>query len=113
MMFEQGDFIEVSFDPSLGHEPQKSRPALVLSEGYFNNVASSLTVVCPISSIDNKHPMHIRIREGNIVNGVICVEQLRALDLNNRKRAVRHLGESVDEDTMSEVLSVVGAIFGI
>lgn len=31
MVFEQGDIIEVDFDPTRGHEPQKKRPALVVS----------------------------------------------------------------------------------
>ena len=46
MLFEQGDLIEVNFSPTVGHEPQRRRPALVVSVGYFNNVISSLTVVC-------------------------------------------------------------------
>lgn len=50
MLFEQGDLIEVDFNPTVGHEPAKRRPALVVSAGYFNNVVSSLTVVCPITS---------------------------------------------------------------
>lgn len=113
MIFEQGDFIEVNFNPTVGHEPQKHRPALVVSDGYFNNVASSLTVVCPITSSDNGHPLHIKIKEGNIVAGVVCVEALRAIDLSDKKRAVKHLQSSIDEKTMGKVLETIGAIFNI
>jgi len=113
MMFEQGDFIEVNFNPTVGHEPQKLRPALVVSDSYFNNVVSSLTVVCPITTNDNKHPLHVKIRNGNIVGGYICVEALRAIDLSAGKREVSHLGSSLDEKTMAEVLERIGAIFGI
>ena len=30
-LYEQGDIIEVDFDPTLGHEPKKMRPAIVVS----------------------------------------------------------------------------------
>ena len=113
MMFEQGDFIEVNFNPTLGHEPQRLRPALVVSDSYFNNVVSSLTVVCPITSNDNRHPLHVRIREGNAVSGFVCVEALRAIDLATGKREVSRLGSSIDEKTMAEVLEKIGAVFGI
>jgi len=113
MIFEQGDFIEVNFNPTLGHEPQKLRPALVVSDSYFNNVASSLTVVCPITTNDNKHPLHVEIRKGNVVSGYICVEALRAIDLSAGKREVTHLGSSIDKTTMAGVLEKIGAVFGI
>jgi mRNA interferase MazF len=111
--FEQGDLIEVNFNPTVGHEPQKFRPALVVSDGYFNNVLSSLTVVCPITSTNNNHPLHIAIREGNAVGGYICIEAMRAIDLNDPRRAVKHLDASLDETTMASALDALGAIFGI
>lgn len=111
MNVEQGDLIEVGFDPTVGHEPQKRRPALVVSDGYFNNVLSSLVVVCPITSVSNGHPLHVEIAGGNVVRGCVCLEQLRALDLE--ARGARPLGDSLDERTMSRVLDGLGAMFGI
>ena len=111
MSYEQGDLIEVGFDPTMGHEPQKRRPALVVSDGYFNNVQSRLVVVCPITSVVNGHPLHVEIADGNIVHGCVCLEQLRALDLE--ARGARHLGDSLDVRTMSRVLDGLGAMFAI
>lgn len=113
MMFNQGDLIEVNFNPTVGHEPQKNRPALIVSEGYFNNVLSSLTVVCPITSTDNGHPLHIAIKEGNAVEGHVCVEAIRAIDLDDPRRSARQLNASLDRETMAMVLEALGAIFGI
>jgi mRNA interferase MazF len=113
MLFEQGDIIEVNFNPTVGHEPQKRRPALVVSVGYFNNVVSSLTVVCPITSARNGHPLHIELAPGNAVTGCICVEQIRAIDLNNAARNAQNLHAPIDKDTMSKVLDAIGATFGI
>ena len=110
-LLEQGDIIEVDFDPTKGHEPTKRRPALVVSVGYFNNVLSSLTVVCPITSVANKHPLHIEIAPDNPTQGFICIEQLRAVDL--AKRSYKKLEGKLDEATMSSVLEAIGGVFGI
>lgn len=113
MAFEQGELIELNFNPTVGHEPQKRRPALVVSVGYFNNVISSLVVVCPITSAAHPHPLHIELPEGCGVQGRVCVEQMRAVDLNSPARSAKHLGESLDQETMAQVLDAIGAVFGI
>ena len=113
-LYEQGDFIEVNFDPTVGHEPQKRRPALVVSCGDFNNKLSSLTIVCPITSNGaNRHPLHIELPEDAPVTGFVCIEQLRAIDLNSARRQAISLDASADRETMAHVLEVIGAIFNI
>lgn len=111
MLCEQGDLIEVDFDPTVGHEPKKLRPALVVSVGRHNNVLSSLVVVCPITSRVNRHPLHVPVAQGNVVQGCICLEQLRAVDLE--RRHARSLDTHLDRETMARVLDGIGAIFGI
>lgn len=112
-LYEQGDIVDVDFDPTVGHEPQKMRPALVVSDGYFNNVLSSLTVVCPITFTVNGHPLHVEIRDCDGVRGCVCLEQMRAIDLANPQRHARKRGVSMGQETMSRVLTGIGAIFGI
>ena len=111
MLCEQGDLIEVDFDPTVGHEPKKLRPALVISVGYHNNVLSSLVVVCPITSTVNRHPLHVPLPRESAVQGCICLEQLRAIDLE--KRHARSLEARLDRETMATVLDGIGAMFGI
>jgi len=113
MLLEQGDLVEINLDPTLGHEPQKRRPALVVSVGYFNNVVSSLVVVCPITSYWNGYPLHIQLPEGLPVEGCVCVEQMRSLDLEHPGRAARKLDGYLDDKTMSKVLDAIGGVFGI
>ncbi|MCL1846539.1 MAG: type II toxin-antitoxin system PemK/MazF family toxin [Coriobacteriia bacterium] len=110
-LLEQGDVIEVDFDPTKGHEPARRRPALVVSVGFFNNVLSSLTVVCPITTAANKHPLHIEIPPENPTEGFLCIEQLRSIDIS--KRNCTKLDGTLDENTMSTVLEAIGGIFGI
>jgi mRNA interferase MazF len=109
MPYAQGSIIEVSFDPTLGHEPQKTRPAIVLSDDR-QNLMSSLTVVAPITSVNNGYPLHIEISPDNDVVGFFCVEQLRAIDLSARR--CEYCGD-LDQDTMTSVLEAIGAVFGI
>lgn len=108
-IFDQGDIVEVNLDPTIGHEPQKTRPALVVSASDFN-MMSSLTVIAPITSLDNGYPMHVRLGEDDDASGCVCIEQMRAIDLVTR--GAKHLG-SCSAETMDAVLIRVGAIFGI
>ena len=112
IMFDQGDVVVVEFDPTLGHEPQKRRPALVVSDGYFNNVLSSLTVVCPITTTNNFHPLHVTIEDDTLgISGCVCLEQIRSIDLT--KRNAEKTDIQMDATTMTKVLDGLGAMFGI
>ena len=108
-MYYQGDIIEVSFDPSRGHEAEKTLPAVVLGCNRFNQM-SNVSIVAPITSTDNKYPLHIAIAPQNAVHGYICLEHLASLDLSARK--CQTLG-SLDPLTMTQVLDALGAIFDI
>lgn len=82
--FQQGDIIEVDFNPTRGHEPQNKRPALVVSNGDYNTT-TSLTIVCPVTSKDNKFYLHEPLPKGYKVSGTVMIEQLRAIDLAARE----------------------------
>ena len=108
MICEQGDIIAVDFEPSVGHEPNKYRPALVVSSNTFN-ARSSLTAVCPITSVNNGYPLHVGI-DHEEVRGFVCVEQVRTVDLSNRR--CKRLAQA-SEDDMGLVLSYVASIFDV
>jgi mRNA interferase MazF len=48
-MFKQGQIWLVNFDPSIGHEYQKIRPALIIESDSYLPLGSLITVI-PISS---------------------------------------------------------------
>ena len=81
--FRQGDIVFLDFDPQSGHEQKGRRPALVVSNGLFNRF-SSLTMVCPITHTDRRHPFHIRLEGTEKIDGVVLCDQARMLDLNAR-----------------------------
>lgn len=108
-IFSQGDIVEVNFDPTVGHEPAKRRPALVVSVDAFN-LRSSMTFVAPITSLANDYPLHVPFEdEESGVRGSICVEQTRAIDLS--ARPCEKVGE-LGADDMDEVLNRLAPIFG-
>jgi len=79
----RGDFAWFDFDPTLGHEQARRRPALVLSaKGY--NKKSSLVVVCPITKHAKGYPFEVVVNTKE-VSGVVLVDQIRAIDWEKRR----------------------------
>lgn len=106
-VYDQGDIVEVDFDPAKGHEPQKSRPALVVSSFDFN-VSNSMTIVCPITSRESGFPLHEPLPEECCVHGAVVMEQVRALDLD--ARGCRRLGV-LDAATLERILVCLRSFF--
>lgn len=107
MIFEQGDIIEVNFNPTVGHEPANKRPALVVSNYNFN-ISNSMTIVCPITNRLKPFFLHFEIPSNNIVTGSIVTEQVRAMDLEARQAT--KLGE-LDMETLEKILTCLRSFY--
>lgn len=107
-MLEQGDIVEVDFNPSVGHEPAKPRPAIVVT-GYPFNCRSSLVGVVPVQSKDNGYPLHVPVHDAGL-HGFACVEMLRTIDIEYR--GFRLLG-TADDETMRQVMGIVRGMFDL
>ena len=107
MIFEQGDIIEVNFNPTVGHEPANKRPALVVSN-YDFNISNSMTIVCPITNRLKPFFLHFEIPSSNVVSGSVVTEQVRAMDLEARKAT--KLGE-LDSATLDKVLTCLKSFY--
>ena len=81
---EAGDIVFIDFDPQVGHEQAKRRPALVLTDQRYNR-ASWLVVVCPVTSKRKPYPFALPVKVDK-VEGAILVDQRKAWT----GRAVRH-----------------------
>ena len=75
---EAGDIVMLDFDPQVGREQTKRRPALVLTDQRYNR-ASGLAVVCPLTSKRKPYPFALPITVGE-VEGAVLVDQLKSLD---------------------------------
>ena len=89
----------------MGHEQAGYRPAVVVSNDFFNK-KTNLVLVCPITSTNNMFPLHIPLDDRTQTNGVILCEHIRALDLNARPHKVI---ERLPQDLITKVVDVVYA----
>lgn len=111
MQFQFGDVVYADLDPSSGHEQNKRRPLIVVSNDSFNTHCS-LNMVIPITHTDNGYALHYSIGEvppenlntGKSIDGFAEIEQLKSLDLNSRNAVV--VGR-IDQYAMEPILSLV------
>ena len=80
----QGDIIRLDFDPQAGHEQKGRRPAIVISNSYFNRYSKTI-LLCPIINTDKNHPFHVRLNTDTRTTGVILCDQLKALNIIARE----------------------------
>ena len=91
---KRGDIFLVNFDPTLGAEIRKTRPALILQNDIANKF-SPVTIVAAISSRfdDRFYPTEVLIsakaRTGLAADSVVLLNQIRTVD---KKRLAQRLG---------------------
>ena len=100
---KRGEVFLVSFDPVLGAEIKKTRPALILQNDIANR-HSPLTIVSVITSQyeESLYPTEVLLRAGEggtKADSVALLNQIRSVD---KRRLVRRLG-AVSPDTMRRV----------
>lgn len=79
---DQGDIVFIDFDPSVGREIQKRRPALVMSKRMVNQ-QSRFAFVCPITSTRRGNNSEVDI-QGVRIQGVALSLQLKSMDFHRR-----------------------------
>jgi mRNA interferase MazF len=90
----RGEVFLVQFDPTLGAEIRKTRPALVVQNDIANR-SSPITIVAAITSHFEKplYPTEVLIGapEGGLTHdGVVLLNQLRSID---KRRLLKRLGK--------------------
>lgn len=100
---KRGEVYLVNFDPTLGAEIQKTRPALILQNDIANR-HSAITIVAAISSqFDGTlYPTEVLItapQGGLRTDSVVLLNQIRSID---RRRLGRRLG-ALRPETMERV----------
>jgi len=79
---DAGDIVMMDFDPQVGREQAKRRPALVLTDQRYNR-ASGLAIVCPLTSKRKPYPFALPITVDD-VEGAVLVDQLKSMDWAGR-----------------------------
>jgi mRNA interferase MazF len=100
----RGEIYLCSFDPTVGHEIKKTRPALVIQNDVGNRY-SPLTIVAAITTAISPVPYPVEVvidptaANGLDVRSSIRLDQIRTVD---RQRLARRLGV-VDSATVAQV----------
>ena len=98
----RGDVFLVNFDPTVGSETKKSRPAVVVSND-LNNAYSPIISIAPISSkITRIYSFEVEISAGSgglKTRSKIMINQTRAVD---KIRLVKKMG-NLSPEIMSHV----------
>lgn len=76
-MVKQGDIIKLNFDPQLGHEQSRYRPALIVSRDIFNEKLK-MAIACPITNANKKNPLHVRLDSGTVTTGFVMCDQIKS-----------------------------------
>lgn len=111
---KRGDIFIVNFDPTIGSEIKKTRPALVL-QNNIGNKHSSVTIVAAITSHDPNEKLYptevfIEAKEGGLDNdSAILLGQIRTVD---KQRLINKLG-SVSTAKMLEVNKALDISLGM
>ena len=90
----RGDIYLVNFDPTVGHEIQKTRPALILQNDIANRF-SSITIVAAITSkfTEPHYPTEVieSAQSGLSLRSAVLLNQIHSVD---RRRLAKHLGRA-------------------
>ena len=104
----RGDVWLVSFDPGIGGEIQKTRPALILSNDTANALLNRVQVVPISSQVDRLYPAEAFIT----LNGERRKAMADQITTASKQRLIRHLGALAPED-LAGVVRVVCLQLGI
>src|ERR1700687_1234994 len=80
---KRGELYFVSFDPTLGAEIQKTRPALILQNDVGNRYSPVTIVAAVTSNVLRRAPTSVFVRapEGGLtVDSLVLLNQLRTVD---------------------------------
>ena len=107
----RGEVWLVNFDPTLGVEIKKTRPAVVVSSNAIGQLP--LKLIPPVTDWKpyfNGNLWHVRINPDN-TNGLVKVSAIDTLQLRgaDMQRFIRKLGQ-VSETTMAEIAAAVAAV---
>lgn len=109
----KGEIYLVNFDPTIGHEVEKKRPALILSNN-IHNCYSPLVTVAPLSSnVAKIYPFDVYIlkNEANLnFNSKIMIIQLRSID---KERLIKRIGAVTNTEILDEISEIIREHFDL
>lgn len=97
-VFKHGEIHLVDFDPSVGHEFQKCRPAIIIQSNETIKKTNLITIMALTSNIKGKTCDDILIKKNDknslSIDSVIKVQTIHAFD---KSRFIKFFGETSEE----------------
>lgn len=105
---KRGEIYWVNFDPTVGGETKKTRPALIVSNDIGNEV-NNIIMVAPITTKVRKiYPFEVKVSVDGKV-GKIMLNQCRAVDKSRLTSKI----DDIDQETMKSVEDAIKIVFGL
>jgi mRNA interferase MazF len=109
----RGEIYLVNFDPTIGSEISKTRPALVVQNNIANRSSPIIIIAAITSKFDDRlYPTEVLIEppEGGLkTNSVILLNQIRSID---RQRLIKRIG-AIGSEKLAEVGRAIQISFGL
>lgn len=103
-----GDVVWINFDPQVGREQAKRRPALVITEEAYNR-ASGLVIVCPLTSRRKGYPFELPVTVQKI-QGAVLIDHVKSFDWAARN-AIFHA--KAEPAVLNKVRAYLEVLLGI
>lgn len=92
---QRGDIYLINFDPTVGHEIKKTRPALIIQNDIANKY-SPITIVAAITSKVSSIPYPTEVLMESIESGLpltsaVLLNQIRSVD---HRRLIKRIGRA-------------------
>ena len=99
MLTKQFEIWLADLNPTIGTEPGKTRPVVIIQTNLLNKIPHPSTIVCPITRNVNKDTeilrVHLKKGTANLHQACdIMMDQIRAID---NKRLVKRIGNLPQE----------------
>ena len=98
---KRGDVFLVNFDPTVGAEARKKRPAVVVSND-INNAHSPIISIAPLTSnVTRIYSFEVEVpakTEGFRTRSKVMVNQIRAVDMARLIKKMGHLPAEIMKD---------------
>lgn len=80
---KKGDVVSIDLNPTVGHEQNGHRPALIISTAEFH-AACGFALIVPITSTQRGSAFEVEVNVPGKVKGWALSNQLRSVDLTAR-----------------------------
>ena len=110
---KRGEIHLVNFDPTIGHEVKKKRPALIISNNIHNQYSPLVTVAPLSSNVSNAYPFEVYVPKGTAglnENSKIIIIQLRSID---KKRLLNKIGAIKDKEILNKINKIIREHFDL